>query len=104
MWEIIADPAEYGIEALEDGINNHKEVFSEEDRKKWAEEIGNFISKLGGMSDKAKDLQNLFAGTDEIQVTPSSLKTLKIELFNINDAVNKALDVADRIEKQIIKK
>ena len=30
MWEIIADPREYGIEILEEGINNHRLVFPDE--------------------------------------------------------------------------
>jgi len=32
------------------------------------------------------------------------LKTLKVMLFKINDAMNTALDIAGQLEKQIVKK
>ena len=103
MWEIIANPAEYGVDVLEEGINQ-KEVFAEEDRKRWAEEIGIFAKKISALSEKAKNLQELFAGEDEILATPQALKTLKVQLFNINDSMSSAFQLADRIEKEIIKK
>ena len=104
MWEIIADPKEYGIEILEEGINNHRLLFPEEDRKRWAEEIDTFGAKLAGLAERSKKLQKMLAGEEEIVATPSSLKTLKVMLFKINDAMTTAMDMADSIEAQIVKK
>jgi hypothetical protein len=70
----------------------------------WAEEIGAFTEKLDGLSDKAKELQQLLMGEEKIVATPASLKTLKIQLFKINDALNTALDLAGKVEKEFIKK
>ena len=104
MWEIIADPKEYGVEILEEGINNHLLVFPDEDRKRWAEEIDTFAAKLGGLAERSKKLQQMLAGQEKIVATPSSLKTLKVMLFKINDAVTTAMDLADSIDSQIVKK
>ena len=104
MWEIIADPKEYGIEILEEGINNHRLLFPDEDRKRWAEEVDTFAAKLTGLAEKSKKLRKILAGQEEIVATPSSLKTLKVMLFKINDAMTAAMDMADSIEAQIVKK
>lgn len=104
MWEIIADSREYGIEILEEGINNHRMVFPDEDRKRWAEEIDTFAAKLSGLAQRAKNFQKVLAGQEEIVATPASLKTFKVMLFKINDAMTTAMDLADSIETQIVKK
>ena len=104
MWEIIADPREYGIEILEEGINNNRLVFPDEDRKRWAEEIDTFAAKLGGLAQRAKNFQKVLAGQEEIVATPSSLKTFKVMLFKINDAMTTAMELAESIESQIVKK
>ena len=57
-------------------------------------------------------LANLFLGgiagifqiLEKIVATPASLKTLKVMLFKVNDAMNSALNLAGQIETQIIKK
>ena len=105
MWEIIADPKDYGIEVLEKGINKNNMIeFAEDNRQRWAEEIETFIDKLNGLAERAKNLQKLFISEDAIVATPASLKTLKVALFKINDALTAALDLADKIETQIVKK
>ena len=104
MWEIIAEPGEYGIQVLEEGIGENQVAFEKQDRERWAEEIGSFAAKLGGLVEKAKSLQTVLIGEDQILATPASLKTLKVALFKINDAVSQALTMADIIESQIIKK
>jgi len=104
MWEIIADAKEYGIEVLEEGINNRQEAFEDQDRTRWAEEIGTFAIKMSGLAEKAKQLQQLLISGDQIVATPSSLKTLKVQLFKINDAMTTTLELAQKIESQIIKK
>ena len=104
MYEIIADPEDYGIDVLEKEMGNHRVVFPEEERNKWAEEIGAFASKLNGLAEHATGLQNLLLGQEKIVATPASLKTLKVMLFKINDAMNSALDLAGQIETQIVKK
>jgi hypothetical protein len=104
MYEIIADPEEYGIEALEEGLGNNEIVFPEDDRRKWAEEIGIFGQKLTGLAEKAKYIQKLFIGQEAIRATPASLKTFKVQLFKINDALETAINLADKIETEIVKK
>lgn len=104
MWEIIADAKEYGIEVLEEGINNGQETFEDQDRTRWAEEIGTFAIKMSGLAEKAKQLQQLLISGDQIIAKPSSLKTLKVQLFKINDAMTTTMELAQKIESQIIKK
>ena len=104
MWEIIADPENYGIEILEEGIGNNRVTFPVDDRKRWAEEIGNFATKLNGLAERSQKIQQLFLSDEPIVATPASLKTLKVVFFKINDALISAMDLADKIEKQIVKK
>jgi len=104
MWEIIADAKEYGIEVLEEGIVNGQMSFEDQDRMRWAEEIGTFAIKMSGLAEKAKELQQLLISGDQIVATPASLKTLKVQLFKINDAMTTTLELAQKIESQIIKK
>ena len=104
MWEIISDPKDYGIEILEEGINNRQKSFEDQDRMRWAEEIGTFAVKMSTLAEKAKQLQQLLISKDQIVATPASLKTLKVQMFKINDATTTALEVARKIESEIIKK
>ena len=104
MWEIIADAKEYGIEVLEEGINNRQEAFEDQDRTRWAEEIGTFAIKMSGLAEKAKQLQQLLISEDQIVATRASLKTLKVQLFKINDAMTTTMELAQKIESEIIKK
>lgn len=104
MYEIIANPENYQIGALKEGLGYNKIPFPDQERSAWAEEIGTFTERLDGLSNKAKKLQQLLMGEEEIVATPASLKTLKIQLFKINDALSTALDLADKVEKEIVKK
>jgi hypothetical protein len=104
MYEIIADPADYAIGALEEGLGHRQIFFPDAKRKKWAEEIGAFARKLDDLSEKAKGLQKLLISDTDITATPASLKTFKIQLFKINDALNMAFDLAEKLESDIIKK
>ena len=70
-YEIIADPKEYGIEKLVDGL-------------------------------KAKSLENWLAGDAAIKSTPASLKTLKIQLFKINDALDTSITMVNKLECDIV--
>jgi hypothetical protein len=104
MWEIIADRHEYGIDMLAEGINNKKIPFKKEERIKWAREISTFTGRVCSLSERARKLQDLLISEDQILATESSLKALKIQLFNMNDALNNALELADKIENQLIEK
>ncbi|UCD89465.1 MAG: hypothetical protein JSW04_13770 [Desulfobacterales bacterium] len=104
MYEIVANPENYEIGALKEGLGYNKILFPDHERKAWAGEIGTFTEKLVGLSEKAKELQQLLMGEDKIVATPASLKTLKIQLFKINDALVTALDLAGTVEKEIVKK
>lgn len=104
MYEINLDPKDYGIEALMEGMGNGPVAFKEDDRQKWAHEIGAFAGKLDELSDRAKSLQTLFSSGDAIKATPASLKTFKIQMFNINDALSSSLELAAKIDSQIVEK
>lgn len=104
MYEIIANSADYAIGALEEGFGHGQISFPDNKRKKWAEEVGAFVQKLDGLSDKAKNLQKLLSSESVIMATPASLKTFKVQLFKINDALNTALNLAQKLEADIVKK
>jgi hypothetical protein len=104
MYEIVADPKDYKLGALIEGLGYKQINFPDEDRKKWAEEIGSFAERLDGLSVRAKDLKKLFVSDEPIMATPASLKTFKIQLFKINDALNTAIDLAGKIGAEIVKK
>ena len=104
MWEIIAEPQEYGIDALVEGMGNKSVSFEADERRKWAQEIGGFVDRIEGLADKSKNLQKVFQGDEPISATPASLKTMKVQLFKINEALNMALNLAVKIEDDIIHK
>ena len=104
MWEIIAEPQEYGIDALVEGMGNKNVSFEADERLKWAQEIGGFVARIEGLADKSKELQKLFQGEEPISATPASLKTMKVQLFKINEALNTALNLAGKIEDDIVRK
>ena len=101
-YEIIADPKEYGIEALVDGLNSNPIEFPPEEREQWAREVGDFAHRINELGDKAKSLQSWLAGDAAIKSTPASLKTLKIQLFKINDALANSIDLVNRLECDIV--
>jgi hypothetical protein len=102
MYEIIANPKDYKIGALKEGLGYKTIPFPDDERKRWALEIENFAENLNGLSDKAKELQELFSSEETIMATPVSLKTFKVQLFKINDALNIAFDLAQKIEAEIV--
>jgi len=104
MYEIIADPKDYGIEELVNGFNNKQIEFENIERSKWADEIGLFAEKLDNLSEKARNLKNILSSNESIVATPASLKTLKVQLFNINDALSASIDIASKLETEFIKK
>ena len=101
-YEIIADPKDYGIEAMVEGLGGSKIEFPAEERQKWAVEVGTFAERLSTLSAKAKDLQAWLDGDHAIKATPASLKTLKIQFFKINDALESSLDLVKRLEADIV--
>ena len=104
MYEIIADPEEYQIDHLINGTGNANIDISKEERDNWAGEIVNFSEKLSEFAKKSEELAKLLSGPEKISTTPASLKTLKIQLFLINDALTTALEIADKLESDIVKK
>lgn len=104
MYEIIAHPKDYQIDHLINGTGNANSEISQEEREKWAAEIVNFSEKIAKFAEKSKAMAALFTGDEKIAATPASLKTLKIQLFTINDALTTAMEVADKIESEIVEK
>lgn len=104
MYEIIANPEDYQIDHLINGTGNANIEISKDEREKWALEIVNFSEKLTEFAKKSSELARVFSGKEKISATPASLKTLKIQLFIINDALTSAIGIADKLESDIIKK
>ncbi|WP_022668562.1 hypothetical protein [Desulfospira joergensenii] len=104
MYEIIANPEDYQIDHLINGTGNANMEISQEERDKWAGEVVNFSEKLMDFAKKSRQLADLLGSKEKIAATPASLKTLKIQLFTINDSLNSALEIADKLETDIIKK
>ncbi len=104
MYEIIANPKEYQIDHLINGTGHANIEISKEERDKWADEIVNFSEKLTELAKKSKELAGLLSGPEKISATPASLKTLKIQLFMINDALSTAIEISDKLESDIIRK
>jgi hypothetical protein len=104
MYEIIADPDDYAIAALEEGLGYRRISFPADKRTKWADEIGIFAQKLDDLSEKAKGLQKILVSDADITATPASLKTFKVQLFKINDALDIAVNLSEKLESEIIKK
>lgn len=103
MYEIIANPQEYQIDRLINGTDNANVELTKDERDKWSEEIVQFSERLSGFAQKADLFSSLLASEEKIAATPASLKTLKIQLFMINDALNSALGIADTMESDMIK-
>lgn len=101
-YEIIADPQDYGIDALVQGLGTQPVEFPGDERRQWATEVGQFTERLSGLTEKAQTLQRILEGENSITATPSSLKTLKIQLFTINAALDQSLAIADRLEAEIV--
>lgn len=104
MYEIIANPEDYQIDHLINGTDNADIELTRDERDKWANEIVNFSEKLTEFSKKSGELAKLLQSDEKISATQASLKTLKIQLFAINDALNSALTIADRLESDIVHK
>ncbi|HKK99409.1 MAG TPA: hypothetical protein VJ943_04095 [Desulfotignum sp.] len=104
MYEIIANPEDYQIDQLINGTDNANIEMTKEERSKWAGEVVNFSEKLMEFAKKSKELARLLDSDEKISATPASLKTLKIQLFTINDVLNSALEIADKLESDIIHK
>jgi len=104
MYEIIANPEDYQIDHLINGTGNANIEISKEERNKWAGEIANFSDRLTEFAKKSETLAKLLSSTEKISTTPASLKTLKIQLFLINDALTSAIEIADKLETDIVKK
>ena len=104
MYEIIANPEDYQIDHLINGTGHSKIELTREEREKWAAEIVNFSEKVMEFSKKSGQLAELLASDITISATPASLKTLKIELFTINDAIQTALEIAEKLEADIVAK
>ena len=104
MYEIIANPEDYQIDDLIEGTGNAPINFTGKERKDWAAEVDAFGHKLVQFTEKAQELSKLFKGNASITATPASLKTLKIQLFAINDGLNKALEISKKLEADIVPK
>jgi hypothetical protein len=104
MYEIIANPEDYQIDHLITGTGNANIELSQEERNNWAGEIVNFSERLEEFAKKANLLAGILTSGDKIAATPASLKTLKIQLFMINDALNSAIEIADKLEEDIVEK
>ncbi len=104
MYEIIASPQDYKIDHLVNGTENGNIEIPAKEREDWAKEIKAFSEKIFKLAEKSSQLADIFASDQTISSTPASLKTLKIQLFTINDRLKNAIEIADKLELDIIQK
>ncbi|MCK5542419.1 MAG: hypothetical protein KAI40_06970 [Desulfobacterales bacterium] len=104
MYEIIASPEDYQIDHLVNGTGTGNIEIPAKDREDWAKEIKAFSEKINSLADRSIKLAEIFSSDQEISSTPASLKTLKIQLFTINDRLKNAIEIADKLESDIIQK
>lgn len=104
MYEIIANPEDYQIDHLVNGTGNASIEVDKEERSKWAKEIENFSHKLTRFAERSGKLAELLEGDRKIITTPASFKTLKIQLFAINEKLDNAIEIANRLESDIVEK
>ena len=104
MYEIIARPENYQIDHLVNGTETGNIEIPSKDREDWAKEIKAFSEKIFKLADKSKQLAEIFSGEQKISTTPASLKTLKIQMFTINDRLKNAIEIADKLELDIVEK
>jgi hypothetical protein len=104
MYEIIARPENYQIDHLVNGTGTGNIEIPAKDREDWAKEIKGFSKKINKLAEKSTQLAEIFSSDQKISSTPASLKTLKIQLFTINDRLKNAIEIADKLELDIIQK
>ncbi len=104
MYEIIANAQDYQIDHLVNGTGTGNIEIPAKERDDWANEIKSFSKKINILADKSMQLAEIFSSDQKISSTPASLKTLKIQLFTINDRLKNAIEIADKLELDIIQK
>ncbi len=104
MYEIIASPQDYQIDHLVNGTGTGNIDIPAKDREDWAKEIKAFSKKINDLADKSMQLAEIFSSDQKISATPASLKTLKIQMFTINDRLKNAIEIAEKLELDIIQK
>jgi len=104
MYEIIARPENYQIDHLVNGTGTGNIEIPAKDREDWAKEIKGFSKKINKLAEKSVQLAEIFSSDQKISSTPASFKTLKIQLFTINDRLKNAIEIADKLELDIIQK
>jgi hypothetical protein len=104
MYEIIASPQDYQIDHLVNGTGTGNIDIPAKDREDWAKEITAFSKKINDLADKSMQLAEIFSSDQKISATPASLKTLKIQMFTINDRLKNAIEIAEKLELDIIQK
>ncbi len=104
MYEIVANPANYGIDSIVKNITNDSVFFEGDNRELWADEVGKFSEKLNTITSKVKKLEGVLRGSDVIEATPASLKTLKIKFFEMDEAINNVVKLTDKIEADFVNK
>ncbi len=104
MYEIIARAENYQIDHLVNGTGTGNIEIPARERADWAKEIKAFSKKISDLADRSIQLAEIFSSDQKISATPASLKTLKIQLFTINDRLEKAIEIADKLELDIIQK
>ncbi len=101
MYEIIANPKDYGIESLIKGTSDSIINFDPDSRTKWSQEIDLFENKLNELTAGAKRLKSLLSSDENITGTSLSIKTLKVQMFKMDNHINEAIELSGKIESEI---
>lgn len=104
MYEIIAHPKDFTIDSLAEKTGNGLINFEIEDRQKWAVEFDKYTDKLKNLVTKTGILKEMLMSEKVIKTTDRSLKAFKQQLFQMNEAAEISMKLADKIESEIINK
>lgn len=101
MYQIAVRTPEYDITEIQPPAPGHP-FRKSADLEKWAAEISSFSGRLDTLSEKAKILADLFSEASVLIDPMEGLRQMKGDLFSINDSLNQALRIADRIETALV--
>ncbi|MCW7753882.1 hypothetical protein OOT00_07785 [Desulfobotulus sp. H1] len=101
MFSLTFRSPDYDISVLQPRFEGSGHIQKKELRK-WADEVKIFSERMESLSGKAKILSDLFAEASLPPLPNGGIRQLKKELFAIHDLMTQALDIAGRIESELI--
>ncbi|MDY0163414.1 hypothetical protein [Desulfobotulus sp.] len=101
MFSLTFRTPDYDISAIQPKFEGPQKSQKNELRK-WADEVTAFSQRMDSLSGKAKVLSDIFAEASLPSLPSGGIRQLKKELFAIHDLMSQALEIAGRIENDLI--